>query len=308
MVESTVVEKSHQEKHYAALTSVIAALGLTSFKLVIGLFTNSLGIISEAAHSGFDLVAALITLLAIWISSKPADKEHLYGHGKVENLSALIETVLLLVTCIWIIYEAINRLFFKVTHVEVTLWSFVVIVSSIAVDYSRSRLLFRTAHKYKSQALEADALHFQTDIWGSSVVLLGLICVMISKHFAVLSFLEKMDAIAALGVAGIVISVSFELGKRTIQGLIDTAPKGMQAQIKRVVEGMPDIIDCHNIRIRASGPNLYVDIHVHMDGHQSLDRVHSLTDAIEEAIRKLIPDTDVTVHPEPLEKPKKVRK
>jgi len=291
----------HSEKNYAALTSVIAALSLTGFKLVIGLLTNSLGILSEAAHSGFDLIAAIITLVAVRVSSKPADDQHLYGHGKVENLSALVETVLLLITCIWIIHEAISRLFFKVVHVEVTFWSFIVIVASIIIDFSRSRLLFRTARKYKSQALEADALHFQTDIWSSAVVLLGLVGVTISRYIPKLNIFEKLDAVAALGVAGIVIYISFELGKRTIHALLDTAPSGMQARIKKIVEKKPEVIDCHNIRIRASGPNLYIDVHVHMDGRHTLKRVHRLTDEIEESIHKIIPDADITIHPEPLD-------
>ena len=134
------------------------------------------GILAEAAHSGLDLMAAVMTFLAVRISGKPADRNHLYGHGKAENLSALFETLLLLVTCFWIIYEATHRLLFHAVVLKITFWFFAVMITSIVVDVSRSRVLYRAARKYNSQALEADALHFSTDIWSSGVVILGLVC------------------------------------------------------------------------------------------------------------------------------------
>ena len=169
------VQEAKKDKRSAALSSVIAAIGLTTFKLIVGILTNSLGILAEAAHSGLDLVAAAMTYFAVRVSDKPADKEHPFGHGKIENLSALFETVLLLATSGWIIYEAILRLFYISVKVEASIWSFIVMGTSIAIDYTRSRILYKAARKYKSQALEADALHFSTDIWSSSVVILGLI-------------------------------------------------------------------------------------------------------------------------------------
>jgi cation diffusion facilitator family transporter len=168
--------KADQEKRWVAASSVLAAVLLTTLKLVVGLVTNSLGILSEAAHSGLDLVAAGMTFWAVRISGQPADREHIYGHGKFENLSALFETLLLLLTCVWITYEAFSRLFFQEeVQVDPSLWAFLVVVVSMVVDFSRSRALKRTAAKYASQALEADALHFSTDIWSSGVVLVGLI-------------------------------------------------------------------------------------------------------------------------------------
>ena len=158
----------------AAGTSVIAAIFLTTMKLIVGLATGSLGILAEAAHSALDLGAALITFFAVRVSDRPADETHLYGHGKVENLSALAETILLFVTCGWIIYEAVNRLFFEMVEVDPSIWAFLTMGISIVVDFSRSRVLSRAAKKYQSQALEADALHFSTDIWSSSVVIIGL--------------------------------------------------------------------------------------------------------------------------------------
>jgi cation diffusion facilitator family transporter len=289
-----------KEKRSAALSSVIAAVGLTSFKMVVGIFTGSLGILAEAAHSALDLVAALVTFFAVRISSKPADAEHSYGHGKVENLSALFETVLLLITAVWIIYEAVMRLFFKPVAVEVSFWSFVVMATSIVIDYSRSKILYRAAKKHNSQALEADALHFSTDIWSSSVVIAGLFAVLISRLSPSLAFLEKADAVAASMVALIVIYVSLEMGMRTVQGLLDTAPKGLAEKIRQAVEDVPGVVNCHNIRLRYSGPRLFVDAHVLLDGGQSLEDAHALTERIEEVIQGIISEADVTVHPEPV--------
>jgi cation diffusion facilitator family transporter len=300
---TAITNVAQKEKNGAALSSVIAAVGLTSMKLVIGILTGSLGILAEAAHSGLDLVAALVTFFAVKLSGKPADKEHTYGHGKIENLSALFETILLLVTCVWIIYESIDRLFFNPKKVEATFWAFLVMIISIAVDFTRSRILLRTAKKYNSQALEADALHFSTDIYSSSVVILGLALVKLGDIFPSISWLGHADAIAALGVAAIVIMISLQLGKRTIMALLDTAPAGMEERIIKAVEGLPGVIDCHHVRLRYSGAHLFADVHVLLAGNQSLDEVHAITDSIESTVKHAMPDIDIVVHPEPVDDP-----
>lgn len=287
------------EKKSAAMSSVVAAVGLTGFKLVVGLATGSLGIIAEAAHSGLDLMAAVMTVFAVRISGKPADRSHRYGHGKAENLSALFETLLLLVTCCWIMYEAGHRLFYHKTDVIVTYWSFAVMLTSIVVDISRSRMLYRTARKYNSQALEADALHFSTDIWSSSVVILGLICVKISEWVPRMAFLRQADSVAAIMVGLIVVYVSVKLGMRSIQSLLDFAPAGIEDKIIAAVQCLPGVTDCHQVRFRFSGSILFVDIHIIVDGEQTLKEAHSLTEEIENIIQHLLPNSDVTVHPEP---------
>ena len=281
------------------MTSVIAAVGLTGFKIIVGLTTGSLGILAEAAHSGLDLMAAVMTFLAIRISGKPADRNHLYGHGKVENLSALFETLLLLVTCVWIIYEATHRLLHHSAHLEVNYWSFAVMLTSIVVDISRSRVLYRAARKYNSQALEADGLHFSTDIWSSAVVILGLFFVKLSEWVPSLAFLRQADSVAAIMVGLIVVYVSLRLGIRTTQALIDVAPSGIEKKIISTVEVLPGVTDCHNVRVRYSGPQPFVDVHVLLDGNQTLKEAHNLTEEIERTIQELIPNADVTVHPEP---------
>jgi cation diffusion facilitator family transporter len=293
--------QAHKEKRAAALSSVVAAVGLTSFKIVVGTLTNSLGILAEAAHSGLDLVAALMTLFAVGMSDKPPDKEHNFGHGKIENLSALFETVLLLATSAWIIAEAVQRLFFRRAVVEASIWSFVVMGTSIAIDYTRSRILYRAAKKHHSQALEADALHFSTDIWSSSVVILGLIGVTVARFVRGLGWMSEADAVAALAVAMIVIFISGQLGWRTIQALLDAAPKGMAERIVTKVRAMPGVDDCHAVRVRPSGARWFVDLHVTMDGKTTLQESHAMTEKIEKKVHGILPGSDVTVHVEPLE-------
>ena len=293
------LNQASREKNSAALSSVIAAVGLTVIKLVTGLATNSLGILAEAAHSGLDLVAAIVTLIAVRISDRPADGEHRYGHGKVENLSALFETLLLLATCAWIIYESVQRLFFRPADVDPSFWAFLVMGVSIGVDVSRSRILYRAARKHNSQALEADALHFSTDIWSSSVVILGLIGVVLARTFPGLSFLQQADAVAALIVAAIVVYISMQLGKRTIVALLDTAPPGMAEKLQAAVQSTPKVRNCHRIRVRQSGAHYFVDVHILVDSKTRIEEVHSITDAVEQAVRKELPRADVTVHPEP---------
>jgi cation diffusion facilitator family transporter len=286
-------------KQRAALKSVTAAVGLTGGKVVIGVLTGSLGILAEAAHSGLDLMAAAMTYWAVSVSGRPPDRDHLYGHGKVENLSAMFETVLLLVTCGWIVRESVRRLLFHDVHVDANAWSFGVMAVSIAVDISRSRMLSAAATRYNSQALEADALHFRTDIWSSAVVIVGLAGVVVADLVPSLGFLGNADAVAALLVAAIVVWISVQLGWRTVQALLDAAPSGVENAIADAVVAVPGILDCHHVRLRYSGPRLFVDIHVTVDGGLPLREAHAITDEVEHAILAIFPDSDVTVHPEP---------
>jgi cation diffusion facilitator family transporter len=294
--------QAQKDNTTAALSSVLAAVGLTTFKIIVGIATNSLGILAEAAHSALDLAAAVMTFFAVRVADKPADKQHPFGHGKVESMSALFETLLLLATSGWIIYEAVHRLTAPETHVEVSIWSFIVMGTSIIIDVTRSRILYAAAKKHNSQALEADALHFSTDIWSSSVVILGLVLVIVARQFPSLVFLEKGDAVAALVVAAIVIFVSGELGIRSIQALLDAAPKnGERDRIVQEVSKMEDIANVHAVRIRSSGAGWFVDMHVTMNGRISLNKSHALTEQVEEKVQTILPGADVTVHVEPLE-------
>jgi cation diffusion facilitator family transporter len=290
---------AEREKNFAALSSVGAALFLTGLKLVVGLWSGSLGILAEAAHSSLDLVAAVVTLIAVRVASKPADSDHAYGHGKVENLSALAETLLLVGTCAWILYRSVQALLTNSVHVEASVWTFLVMVVSIVVDISRSRMLQRTALKHRSQALEADALHFSTDVWSSAVVLVGLAGVRIAQTYPSLAFLQKADAVAALFVAVIVVAVSGRLGLRTIHALLDASPVGAADRIKARVEAIENVFDCHAVRVRHSGPHYFVDLHITLDGQLPLIAAHALTESVEQVVNEILPGADVTVHPEP---------
>src|ERR1039458_5046777 len=231
-------DAANHEKNSAALNSVLAAFLLTSLKVVVGMLSGSLGILAEAAHSGLDLAAAIVTCFAVRAASKPAGRDHDYGHGKVENLSALLEALLLLATCAWIIRESVLRLSSRHVQVDASIWAFAVMAISIAVDFSRSRMLSRVAVNPRSHALEADALHFSTDIWSSAVVIIGLLGVKLAGWYPTLGFLLKADAMAALLVAGIVVLVSGRLGVRTVQGLLDTSPPGVDEKINSAVAAM----------------------------------------------------------------------
>lgn len=298
--ETAAAAAAKRDKNLVALTSVLAAIFLTGMKFVVGLATGSLGILSEAAHSLLDLVAAAITLIAVRMSGKPADSDHPYGHGKFENISALFETLLLLITCIWIIYEGIKRLFFEEVPVEASTWGFVVMVVSIVVDVSRSRALYRIAQKYKSQALEADALHFSTDVWSSSVVIGGLVAVSLSEKLGI-PLLEKADAVAALGVAGIVVYVSLKLGGKTVSALTDAAPGTLGEEIRGCVEGVSGVEQVERVRVRQSGPEIFADVIIKVDQDSPLEKVSSISARTREAILEAHPGADIVVEVTPSE-------
>ncbi len=283
------------EKRWVAMTSVVAAVGLTGMKLVVGLMTGSLGILSEAAHSGLDLVAAVVTFFAVRASDKPADAEHRYGHGKIENLSALFETFLLLITCVWIIVEAVRRLFFHEVHVDVTFWSFAVVLTSIGIDVSRSRALMRVAKKHNSQALEADALHFGTDVWSSCVVLLGLGLVALGEFTGQKALFGRADALAALGVAVIVILVSYRLGRRTVDALLDRTPTGVAPKVEAAARNVPDVLGVQRVRMRESGNQTFVDLVIEVERNLPLERSSRIGQAVEEGVRAVVPGADVTI-------------
>lgn len=290
-IEHPTTETAVREKRMVALSSVIAAVFLTAFKLTVGLSTNSLGILSEALHSGLDLIAALITFVAVRYADRPADDDHNFGHGKIENYSALIETILLVITCLWIVYEATSRLLGSEHIVEVTPWSFIVIITSIIIDYGRSKALMRVARKYNSQALEADALHFTTDILSSGVVLVGIIGTYFSMSF--------MDPAAALVVAIIVLLISYRIGKRSFDALIDRAPEGAQERISSIVKTVEGVKHHHDIKVRESGPYTFIELNIHVNREMTVGEAHSIAHQVEDEIKKHVFNARVTVHIEP---------
>ena len=279
------------EKQRVALVSIFAAVLITGMKLIVGVLTGSLGILSEALHSGLDLVATAVTYFAVRMADKPADKHHTYGHGKVENLSALFETLLLVITSFWIIYEAIQRLLGAEFEIEVTFWSFLVMIVSIVVDWLRSRALLKVAKKHNSQALEADALHFSTDIWSSAVVIVGLVGSLIGYPGA--------DAIAALAVALIVLWVCFKMGKKSIDVLLDKAPVEETKAISEALDKIPGVLHWHDLKVRQSGADVLVEVNIHIDPAYSIGEAHQLSHEVEQQIVLACPRAFVHVHQEP---------
>lgn len=279
------------EKKKVALSSIGAAVFITGMKLIVGLETNSLGILSEAAHSGLDLIAAVLTFTAVAISEKPADEKHHYGHGKIENLSAFFQTLLLIITCAWIVWEAIERLITRSTHVEASFWGFLVIGVSIVIDISRSRALSRVAKKYNSQALEADALHFSSDVWSSSVVIVGLIFVSLDYAW--------VDALAAICVAFLVLFVSYRLGRRTVDALMDRVPDGIYEDVISLIKSVNNVENVKSVRLRTSGGKLFIDATIEIPRTIPFQQVHVIMDGIEKSIGRRYKNVDVIIHSEP---------
>ena len=286
---------AYKEKIRVAITSIIASSSLTISKFIIAILTNSLGLLSEGMHSGLDVLAALMTLYAIRISRKPPDPEHNYGYAKFESLTSLGAVLLLFIVAGWIFYEGLERIFFKHVVPEVTVFSFGVLIASIIVDYGRSRALYKVADKYGSQAIEADALHFRVDMLTSSVVLVGL---------AVVYFLgiPNADAYSAITVAGLIVYTSLGLGRRTLDVLLDKAPKGIQGQIHESITGFEGIKKAHTIRVRKVGKDTFVDLHIEVPRIFTHDKAHRIATNVENKIKyEVLPNSDVVVHVDAVE-------
>lgn len=292
------------EKHRAALASLAAAFALTALKLAVGLHTNSLGILSEALHSGLDLLAAGMTLMAVRISALPPDSRHPYGHGKIENLSALGETLLLFLTCIWVVYEGVQRLVEGASPVTPSLWGVGVMAISVAVDVNRVRILRRVARQYKSQALEADALHFSTDILSSAVVLVGVLAVWLAAALQLpeplYRVLTQADTVAALLVALIIFRASLSMACAAVNALMDSGSAQEQKDVAAAVKQVPGITAVRRVRLRSSGPQSFVELTVGVAPGIRVSDGHRLAHEAEQAVAAVLPGSDVTVHVEPL--------
>ena len=279
-------------KQRVALTSIAASGGLTLAKGVVGLATGSLAILSEAAHSLLDLAATIMTYFAVRVSGRPADEEHHYGHGKVESVTALAETALLFLLSGMVIWEAGHRLIGGETHaVAATVWAFGVIAVSIVVDFFRARVLYRVAKETASEALEADALHFGSDMWSSAAVLIGLAAVLMGFPWA--------DSAAAIVVALFICVAGWRLGRRTIETLTDTAPAGAGERIRAIATRIAGVVAVDRVRVRPAGPTLFVDLDVAVSRTLPLDRVTTIKDRIVTAVRSEFPTAETTVNSEP---------
>jgi len=265
----------------AALGSIGSALILVGLKVFLAAATGSLGVLSEALHSGLDLIAAILTWLSVRIADRPADSGHTYGHGKFENFSAFVETGLLLATSVYIIVEAFARLLFKQVHLQPSALAMGILVVAMGIDILRSRALARVARQYPSEALEADALHFSTDVWSTFVVILGMGAVWVGQRSGV-TWLQEADPIAALAVAAIVIWVGSRLGKRTLDALLDVAPAGLQERVTDAVQGLEGVLSTERVRVRRAGNKHFVDVTISVPRSASFERVHAISDAVEQ--------------------------
>ena len=281
------------EKEQVALTSIVASAALTIAKGLVGFATGSLAILSEAGHSLIDLGATIMTYAAVRISGKPADKEHHYGHGKVESVSALGETALLFLLSGVVIWEATKRLVEHEEHLVVaSAWAFLVIAVSIVVDFFRARALSKTAKATSSQALEADALHFSSDLWSSAAVLIGLVGVRFGLPWS--------DSAAALLVAVLVCSAGWRLGRRTIETLTDTAPEGAAERFGAIAAKVPGVVAVNHVRARAVGDKTFIDLVVAVSRTLPLDRVNAIRSDVEAAFHREMPGAELTVTTDPV--------
>jgi cation diffusion facilitator family transporter len=278
--------------------SLVAALFLTATKLLVGLSSGSLGVLSEAAHSAMDLIAVGITYISIRAAEAPADEVHPFGHGKVENLAAFIQIGLLFITTVWIVIEAFNRLFFREAHVQPSTAAFAVLVAAIVIDTVRARALFRAAKKYQSQALEVNALHFSTDAYGTGVVVLGLVLLYAAQH-GYPDWLRHADAMAGLTVAGLTLYVGLRLGSETIRVLLDAAPAGVSDRIRSEVARVPGVLRHDRTRVRQSGGKLFVDLRVTLNSNIPFEHAKSVVDAVEAKVHHLYPTADVVIDAAP---------
>jgi cation diffusion facilitator family transporter len=296
-LNSETLEIGTREKRMAALGSVGSAVVLVLLKVFLAVLTGSLGVLSEALHSILDLVAAVITYLSIRVSDKPADAEHLYGHGKVESFSAFVETGLLLLTAIYIIWEAFQRLLFHAVPIRPSFLAIGILLFGMGVDFIRSRALSRVAKKYPSEALEADALHFSTDVWSTFVVILGISGAWLGMKLGI-AWLGTLDVVAALAVAGVIIWIGGRLGRRTVDALLDVAPSGLRERITTAVEETEGVLQAERVRVRRAGQRYFVDVTISVPRTASLEQAHSASDSVEKHIAEIVP-ADVVVHVEP---------
>jgi cation diffusion facilitator family transporter len=281
------------EKEQVAITSIAASAGLTIAKATVGLASGSLAILSEAAHSLIDLVATIMTYFAVRIADRPADEEHHYGHGKVESISALAETALLFLLSIFVVWEAGHRLLAAGGHaIEASIIAFAVMIGSVIVDFFRARVLYRVADETNSEALEADALHFSSDMWSSAAVLIGLGGVALGYPW--------MDSVAAIVVAVFICIAGWRLGKRTIDTLTDTAPSGVADRIRQTVGAIPGVVTLERVRVRRVGPTSFIELVVGASRTLPLDRVAALKDDIVRRVRTDIGGAEVSVTVDPL--------
>jgi cation diffusion facilitator family transporter len=289
---SGAVEQYNQLKQQTARLSVISNTLLVLLKLAVGFYGGAVSIISEAAHSGVDLVASLVAFYAVRKSGKPPDKHHAYGHGKIENLSGAIEAALILLAALWIVYEAVEKLTASKPPQFIE-YGIAVMLVSIAVNWWVSARLLKVAKLTCSDALGADAVHLRTDIWSSAGVLIGLAVIKVTG-------VSWLDPVIAILVAMIVFRAGYQMTKESVYELTDVSlPKEEEAAIRQILKAHPEIIDFHQLRTRRSGFRRLIDVHVILFKDMHLDKAHAVCDESEAEIESVLSCCDVVIHLEP---------
>jgi cation diffusion facilitator family transporter len=289
-----------EARRRTAMLSVAAAVFLVAVKLVTGLATGSLAFIAEAAHSGTDLIAALLTLFAVQVAVRPPDRDHQYGHGKAEHLAALGESAFLMLVSLVIAYASVRRLIDGGGHdIDVTWWAFTVLAVVIVVDASRATISYRGSKRYNSPALAANALHFASDLAGSVAVVIGLVLVSAGEHWG--------DSVAALFVAALVVLAALRLAKQSVDVLMDRTAADADERIREALSQLDEQMEVRRVRVRHAAGRHFVDIVIGVPLDSGVSQAHALADRIEELVERALGGADVVVHVEPAEAEGSVR-
>lgn len=286
------------EKRRVALLSMLAAAAMTVLKLIAGIFSGSLGVLSDAAHSALDLLGAMLTFFSVRVSDKPADEDHTYGHGKFENLSASGEIGLMAVSCAWIIWEAMQRILYHSVELHHSIWPFLVLLTSIAVDFWRSRQLARVARRTGSPALATDAFHFASDIWSTLAVLTGLGASWAGAYFGI-AWLQYADPFAAVVVSLMILRITARLAHETIGVLMDQIPAETRLRVIREVEQVRGVLAVEQARVRRAGPAYFADLTLALPRHYTFEHTGELVRAATAAVQRALPLADVVIHTVP---------
>ena len=296
-VVSSPIENSALKRRVAR-NSMLAAACMTGLKLAAGIISGSLGVLSDAAHSALDLLGAGITFFSVRVSDKPADEDHTYGHGKVENLSSFFEAGLMAISCAWIIWEAIQRIRHNTYELRFTLWPILVLMGSIAVDFWRSRALRRAAEQTGSPALATDAFHFASDIWASVAVMAGLLVTWAGVFYHV-DWLRYADPVAAICVSVMILRTTASLTRETIGVLMDQIPAETRFQVIHEVGHVPGVLAVEQARVRRSGPDYFADLTLALPRRFTFEHTGELVRAATEAVHRVLPKADVVIHTVP---------
>ena len=295
---STTSPEITDQKRRVALHSMLAAAVMTLVKLVAGVMSGSIGVLSDSAHSGLDLVGAAFTFFSVRVSDKPADEDHTYGHGKIENISSFSEVILMALSSLWLIYEAVVRILHHQTELRGTWIPVVVVLLSIAVDWWRSRQLQRVADETGSPALATDAFHFASDIWSSVAVLAGVALSWLGSSLH-MPLLRLADPLAAILVSLLILRLTIHLGREAVDALLDQIPAETRLQILSAVEQIPGVTAVEQVRVRRSGPAYFADLTLALPSRTTFARTGELSQAATLAVQQILPGADVVIHAKP---------